>query len=130
MWELMRTYQDYAVMRRARGRRGDSGKAETLDLKAAQLLEATGLRATPMHVPYVTELRANEYGLSGREVEVLQLVARGLRNKEIAEELCLSPHTVERHLENIYGKMGAKGRADAVIRAVEGGVLTRTRQPS
>ena len=130
MWELMRTYQDYAVMRRARGRRGDSRKAETLDLKAAQLLEATGLGATPMHVPYVTELRANEYGLSGREVEVLQLVARGLRNKEIAEELCLSPHTVERHLENIYGKMDAKGRADAVIRAVESGVLTPTRQPS
>ena len=129
-WELMRTYQDYAVMRRARGRRGDSGKAETLDLKAAQLLEATGLGATPMHVPYVTELRANEYGLSGREVEVLQLVARGLRNKEIAEELSLSPHTVERHLENIYGKMDAKGRAEAVTRAAECGVLTRTGQPS
>lgn len=127
-WELMRTYQDYAVMRRARGRRGDSGKAEALEMKAAQLLESTGLGATPTHVPYVTELRGNEYGLTGREVEVLQLVARGLRNKEIAEELSLSPHTVERHLENIYGKMDATGRADAVIRAVESGVLTRTRQ--
>ena len=127
-WELMRTFQDYAVMRRARGRRGDSGKADTLEMKAAQLMESTGLGATPTHVPYVTELRANEYGLSGREVEVLQLVARGLRNKEIAEELSLSPHTVERHLENIYSKMGAKGRADAVIRAAESGVLTRTRQ--
>ena len=122
----MRTYQDYALMRRARGRRGDSGKAETLEMKAARLLEGTGLGATPTHVPYVTELRGNEYGLSGREVEVLQLVARGLRNKEIAEELSLSPHTVERHLENIYGKMDAKGRADAVIRAVESGVLTPT----
>lgn len=117
-WELLRTYQDYAVMRRARGRRGDNGKADTLELKAAQLLEGTGLSSSPMSVPYVAELKANKYGLSGRELEVLQLVARGLRNKEIAEELSLSLHTAERHLENIYSKMGVRGRADAVVRAV------------
>ena len=80
-WELMRTYQDYAVMRRARGRRGDSGKAEALEMKAAQLLESTGLGATPTQVPYVTELRGNAYGLTGREVDVLHVVARGRWNK-------------------------------------------------
>ncbi len=123
IWELLRTYQDYAVMRRARGRRGDSGKADTLDMIAAQILNRTELAEPPVGVPYATELQANEYGLSGREVEVLQLVARGLRNKEIAEELTLSRHTVERHLENIYSKMGAKGRADAVIRAAEASII-------
>jgi ATP/maltotriose-dependent transcriptional regulator MalT len=50
-------------------------------------------------------------GLTAREVEVLRLVARGRSNQEIATELVLSVRTVERHIANIYDKIGASGRA-------------------
>lgn len=49
--------------------------------------------------------------LSAREHEILRLAARGLDNASIAAELVLSPRTVERHLQNIYGKAGLSGRA-------------------
>lgn len=49
--------------------------------------------------------------LTGREVELLHLVADGLTNDEIAEQLVISARTVERHLSNIYRKLGVTGRA-------------------
>ena len=52
-------------------------------------------------------------GLTAREAEVLRLVAAGRTNKEIASELVLSVHTVERHLANAYRKMSVRNRADA-----------------
>lgn len=57
--------------------------------------------------------------LTAREVEVLQLLASGRANKEIAAELVVSTHTVERHLANIYGKIGVHNRAGAVRYALE-----------
>ena len=51
--------------------------------------------------------------LTEREVEVLRLVAGGGSNREIAEALTVSLRTVERHISNIYAKIGARGRADA-----------------
>jgi DNA-binding NarL/FixJ family response regulator len=52
--------------------------------------------------------------LTGREVEVLGLMARGLANKQIAISLGISEHTVKFHLSSIYAKLGATGRAEAV----------------
>jgi ATP/maltotriose-dependent transcriptional regulator MalT len=124
VWELLRTYQDYAVMRRARGRRGDATKADALDIKAERTAQERLVAVPQSGEPYVVASSANVYGLTGREVEVLQLVAAGLRNKEVADKLSLSPHTVERHLENIYNKMDVRGRAEAVTQAAEAGVLT------
>jgi DNA-binding NarL/FixJ family response regulator len=49
--------------------------------------------------------------LTEREVELLHLVADGLTNDEIAEQLTLSARTVERHLSNVYRKLGVSGRA-------------------
>jgi DNA-binding NarL/FixJ family response regulator len=49
-------------------------------------------------------------GLTKREVEVLRLIAAGKSNQEIAWELVLSLRTVERHIANIYQKIGATGR--------------------
>lgn len=51
--------------------------------------------------------------LSGREREVLQLVAEGCTNAEVADRLVLSVRTVERHLLNVYTKLGVRGRAEA-----------------
>lgn len=61
-------------------------------------------------------------GLTGREVEVLRLVAQGESNAEIAHRLGLSIHTVERHAANLYRKIGARGRADATAYAIRRGI--------
>lgn len=54
--------------------------------------------------------------VSPREAEVLDLIASGCSNSEVAERLVLSVRTVERHLLNAYGKLGAHGRAEATAR--------------
>jgi len=51
-------------------------------------------------------------------VQVLRQVAAGSTNKEIASELAVAVSTVERHLVNLYGKIGARGRADAIAYAL------------
>jgi len=56
-------------------------------------------------------------GLTAREGEILQWVARGKTNQEIAELLVVSSHTVRKHLENIYAKLGVHTRTGAVARA-------------
>ncbi|WP_327356126.1 response regulator transcription factor [Streptomyces sp. NBC_01304] len=62
-------------------------------------------------------------GLSGRERQVLALVARGLNNTEIAETLGLSPLTAKTHVSRIMGKLGARDRAQLVIVAYESGLV-------
>ena len=57
--------------------------------------------------------------LSERELEVLRLMAAGLKHKEIAEELVISMNTVRHHTRNIYGKLGVHRRAQAVAKAKE-----------
>jgi putative nucleotidyltransferase with HDIG domain len=59
--------------------------------------------------------------LSSREVEVLRRLARGMVYKQIANELALSTSTVRTHLHNVYGKLGAMDRAQAVLIATERG---------
>ena len=62
-------------------------------------------------------------GFSRRERELLQALSEGLRNDEIAEKLFISTGTVKWHLNNIYAKLGAKSRTDAVYRARNRGVI-------
>jgi LuxR family maltose regulon positive regulatory protein len=64
--------------------------------------------------------------LSEREIEVLQLIAEGLTNREIAARLFLSVNTVKVHSSNIYGKLGAHNRTQAVARAQTLGILPPT----
>ena len=61
--------------------------------------------------------------LSDREREVLTLLASGATNREIAEALYLSPHTVKDHTTALYRKMKARNRADALVRAQRLGLL-------
>lgn len=62
--------------------------------------------------------------LSTREMEVLKLAARGMTNREIAEELFISTRTVQVHLSNIFSKMGVGSRTEAVLLALKKGWLT------
>ncbi len=62
--------------------------------------------------------------LSGRELEVGRLLARGLANDEIAAALFVSRNTVKTHLKNLYGKLGVRSRTEAVARLIELGLLT------
>ena len=61
--------------------------------------------------------------LSEREIEVLQLVAEGLTNNEIASRLFLSLNTIKGHTRNIYGKLNVHSRTQAVARAQSLGLL-------
>jgi DNA-binding CsgD family transcriptional regulator len=61
--------------------------------------------------------------LTPREHQVLYLVAAGARNQEVARHLQVSIKTVEFHLSNIRGKLGARSRTEAVMRACQVGIL-------
>jgi DNA-binding CsgD family transcriptional regulator len=84
-------------------------------------------RATPhlARIHETAQLRRDAAGadaseverLSAREEEVLELVGAGLTNAQIAERLWISPGTVKKHLDNIYDRLGVRGRAAAVARA-------------
>jgi DNA-binding CsgD family transcriptional regulator len=92
-------------------------EAGTLELEAArELFERLG--AAP-DLARVTMKGGPKHGLSDRELEVLRLVAAGRTNREIAATLVISEHTVARHLQNIYAKLGLSSRAAATAFAFE-----------
>ncbi|KUJ70419.1 LuxR family transcriptional regulator [Streptomyces albus subsp. albus] len=62
--------------------------------------------------------------LTGREEQVLRLMARGLSNAEMAKELLLGTETVKTHVSAVLGKLGARDRTQAVIAAYESGFVT------
>lgn len=80
------------------------------------LLAQPHLAAVPLRAPAYPD------GLTEREVEVLPLIAAGRSNREIADELVLSVRTVERHITNLYGKIDARGKADATAYALGHGL--------
>ena len=91
-------------LRRSRGcRRGQDGRVRNDHVRAQ----------ADQPAPLLTE----------REREVLDLIAAGSTNREIAERLFLSPHTVKEHTSAVYRKLHARNRADAVQRAQRIGLL-------
>lgn len=67
--------------------------------------------------------RARANALTRRQREVLALVADGLSDRDIADKLCLSPHTVHRHVANVLDRLGVSSRTAAVARALRGDLL-------
>jgi HD-GYP domain-containing protein (c-di-GMP phosphodiesterase class II) len=92
-------------------------RASEFDSVAAEaVLQAAGQesRSTP-----------RPHGLTAREVEVLQLVAQGASNKDIAAKLVLSEKTVRNHVERTYSKIGVSNRIGASMFALEHGLAAR-----
>ena len=63
--------------------------------------------------------------LSGRELEIIQLVAEGLTNQEIAERLTISKRTVDNHVSNVFTKTGSKNRVALLNWAMDHGKICR-----
>jgi DNA-binding NarL/FixJ family response regulator len=99
---------------------GDQEAAALERAAACELFEALGA------APDRALLGAPEppmHGLTHRELEVLRLVAGGKTNREIASTLVISEHTVARHVQNIYAKLGVSSRAAATAFAFEHGLV-------
>jgi DNA-binding CsgD family transcriptional regulator len=114
------------------GRRRRKGEALRLLDEASVLFEAHGAklyldRANAARDALMASARGpirplspvHPHGLSQRQLEVLRLVAQGKTNREIAAELVLSERTVQRHIADIYAKIGARNRAEATAIALD-----------
>ncbi len=100
------------------------------ELAAAVAAAAQGLTVLPRSLterllPYpsvpIEELSET---LTAREREVLDLLAHGLRNAEVAAELHISEHTVKFHISSLYAKLGVNNRAEAVSRGARYGLIS------
>ncbi|MGO9904062.1 MAG: DNA-binding response regulator [Solirubrobacteraceae bacterium] len=92
------------------------------DLDAGEVINAVRRVASGM-TSFPPKLAQPAPLLSEREREVLGLISAGSTNREIAQQLFLSPHTVKEHTSALYRKLGARNRADAVQRAQRIGLL-------
>jgi DNA-binding CsgD family transcriptional regulator len=124
LYALMLTERDgpddrrlaHQLLVEAAARYGEIGMPRHLRL-AQTLLE--DLRRD--HVTWA-ERASRAHGLTGREVQVLSLLASGHTSREIAEHLSLSVTTVQRHIANIYAKIGVRNRAEATAYALRRGL--------
>lgn len=87
------------------------------------VLQPEERRTTRSEAPAPEELRELIEPLTAREREVLEMLARGLGNKEIAGRLKISEHTVKFHVASILGKLGAATRTEAVSVALRQGLI-------
>jgi ATP/maltotriose-dependent transcriptional regulator MalT len=99
--------------------------AAAIELRAASAtFERLGARADIARITRMSSPTAvPDHDLTARECEVLRLVAGGSTNREVAVALVISEHTVARHLQNIFAKLGVSSRAAATAYAYEHGVV-------
>jgi ATP/maltotriose-dependent transcriptional regulator MalT len=99
---------------------GDEGVA-TMEIEAARgAFEQLAAAPDLTQLDSLTEVSPRDsHGLSARELEVLRLVAAGKSNREIATALVVSEHTVARHLQNIFSKLGVSSRTAATAFAFQ-----------
>jgi DNA-binding CsgD family transcriptional regulator len=130
--ELAWSCHDYADAQLQRNGPGDHQKALALLDDALTISTELGMKPLTDRVAALQEQArslpakapAHPAGLTQREVEVLRLIAAGKSNQEIAEELFISPHTVIRHVSNIFAKTGSTNRADAATYANRHGLVS------
>ena len=101
----------------------DFAISEFQEMKMQPSLEQALAARRPAEARRRARLRYPD-GLTEREVQVLRLIASGSSNIEVADQLVLSLRTVESHITNIYGKIGARGRADATSYALRNSLTT------
>jgi DNA-binding CsgD family transcriptional regulator len=130
--ELGRACLDYASLLRRKGGTADVKQASDMLRRAKRIFLEIGAHTlskrvdallTPAAVISEQPSRYPDH-LTDREVQVLQLVARGYTNQSIADALILSPKTVARHISNIFDKIGADNRSAATAYAYERGLTT------
>lgn len=110
---------------------GEVDEARRLIRRVREICEPLGAKPTLERVDEIEAMlprtrRGNEehpFGLTGREVEVLRLVAQGMTDAEAAEELFISPRTASQHMRSVYNKLAANNRAEATRIAVEQGIV-------
>lgn len=101
-----------------------------LGLKLTRRRETIVVREIPVPGPAITEQRfvpdekkREDLGITRRELEILELIAQGLSNREIAEKLYVSENTVKTHSSRVFDKLGARRRTQAVQMGKELGLL-------
>jgi NarL family two-component system response regulator LiaR len=97
-----------------------------LGLKLTRTRETVVVREVPVPAqgPFVLNVaRKEQLGLTNRELEILELIAAGLSNREIAERLYVSENTVKTHAASVFEKLNAKRRTQAVQLAKEAGLI-------
>jgi DNA-binding CsgD family transcriptional regulator len=102
-----------------------AGQALTLEdavAEAQALVPGADAAVVPGPAPTVKPVPAERFGLTPREREVLALLCQRLTNPEIAEQLFLSPRTVQSHTVSIFGKLGVADRREAAALAAKHGL--------
>jgi two-component system NarL family response regulator len=82
-----------------------------------------GVRSIPPHIAQQLAQRVSRIQLSTRELEIMQLVAQGKKNREIAEKLFISENTVRNHVINVLEKLGTRDRTEATAVAIRQGLV-------
>ena len=97
-----------------------------LGLKATKKEEVLVVKEVPVPViqPFaINEERVKDLGITKRELEILELIAQGLSNREIAEKLFVSENTIKTHSSRLFDKLSAKRRTQAVQIGKEMGLI-------
>jgi two-component system nitrate/nitrite response regulator NarL len=88
--------------------------------KVADLVSALGA-----YLPSADDEQRKQFGLTGRELEVVGAIASGLTNREIAEKFSISEQTVKHHLRNIFDKVGVSNRLELALFAINHALVSR-----
>ena len=101
-----------------------SGVGIWLGLKLTRKKEVIVVKEVPASQPFsLNEARVKDLGITKRELEILELIARGMSNREIAEKLFVSENTVKTHSSRLFDKLSAKRRTQAVQIGKEMGLI-------